>query len=42
MVAMAKFGGLLNRETGDFEGSQAAFFLDGACISLGAIFGSGN
>ncbi|CAG8616688.1 5922_t:CDS:2 [Cetraspora pellucida] len=39
LYSMAKFGGFLD-ETGDFEGSTAAFICDASSISIGAIFGT--
>ncbi|CAG8690685.1 29650_t:CDS:2, partial [Racocetra persica] len=39
LFSMAKFGGFLD-ETGDFEGSTAAFICDASSISIGAIFGT--
>ncbi|KAJ3266836.1 hypothetical protein HK104_006013, partial [Borealophlyctis nickersoniae] len=39
MFSMAKFAGFLD-ETGDFEGSYAAFLTDAASISIGALMGT--
>ncbi|CAB5375962.1 unnamed protein product [Rhizophagus irregularis] len=39
LYSIAKFGGYMNHETGDFEGSTAAFICDAISISIGALFG---
>jgi AGZA family xanthine/uracil permease-like MFS transporter len=39
LYSIAKFGGFMNNETGDFEGSTAAFICDAISISIGALFG---
>ncbi|KAM7188521.1 Adenine/guanine permease AZG1 [Naviculisporaceae sp. PSN 640] len=40
LYSMANFAGLVDPETGDFEGSTAAFMVDSVSISIGAIFGT--
>jgi xanthine/uracil/vitamin C permease (AzgA family) len=37
---MAKFAGLRDPVTFDFEGSSIAYCVDAFCIVLGALFGS--
>ncbi|CAG8462305.1 7611_t:CDS:2 [Acaulospora morrowiae] len=39
LYSMAKFSGFMD-ETGDFEGSTAAFICDASSISVGAVFGT--
>jgi len=36
---MARFAGLMNEETGDFEGSSIAYSVDAMGISIGSLFG---
>ncbi|CAG8508534.1 5547_t:CDS:1 [Funneliformis mosseae] len=40
LYSIAKFGGFIDNETGDFEGSTAAFICDAISISIGAVFGT--
>lgn len=40
LYGMARFAGLTNDVTGDFEGSTVAYMVDAICISIGALFGS--
>jgi AGZA family xanthine/uracil permease-like MFS transporter len=37
---MAKFAGLCDPVTLDFEGSTVAYCVDAICISIGAVFGT--
>lgn len=37
---MAKFAGLRDPVTFDFEGSSVAYCVDAFCISMGALLGS--
>ncbi|RIA93369.1 purine transporter [Glomus cerebriforme] len=39
LYTIAKFGGFMDYETGDFEGSTAAFICDAFSISISALFG---
>ncbi|KAJ1726254.1 hypothetical protein LPJ61_005315 [Coemansia biformis] len=40
MFSMAKFGGYMDDDTQDFEGSSVAFLVDSAAITIGSVFGS--
>ncbi|KAJ2782793.1 hypothetical protein H4R18_002065 [Coemansia javaensis] len=40
MFSMAKFGGFMDEEAQDFEGSSVAFLVDSAAITIGSVFGS--
>ena len=37
---MARFGGIVDETTGDFERSSIAYCVDGFCISISALFGT--
>lgn len=39
LYGMARFAGLTDDTTGDFEGSTLAYMVDAVCISIGAVFG---
>ncbi|KAJ3379348.1 hypothetical protein HDU84_006727 [Entophlyctis sp. JEL0112] len=39
MFSMARFAGVMNEKTQDFEGSYGAFFADASSISIGSLFG---
>ncbi|KAJ6783077.1 hypothetical protein PWT90_06077 [Aphanocladium album] len=39
LYSMARFAGLIDPVTQDFEGSTLAYMTDAICISIGAIFG---
>ena len=36
---MARFSGVVDRETGDFPRSKIAYCTDATCISIGSLFG---
>ncbi|KAF2642535.1 permease [Massarina eburnea CBS 473.64] len=40
LYSMARFAGLINPRTQDFEGSSVAYLVDATSISIGALFGS--
>ncbi|KAI9367656.1 permease family-domain-containing protein [Aspergillus egyptiacus] len=40
LYSMARFAGVMDETTGDFEGSAMAYMVDAVCISIGALFGS--
>ncbi|KAK3331163.1 permease [Apodospora peruviana] len=40
LYSMANYAELVDHETGDFEGSTAAYMVDSISISIGALFGS--
>ncbi|KAG6012041.1 hypothetical protein E4U43_007967 [Claviceps pusilla] len=39
LYSMARFAGLMDPVTQDFEGSAVAYMVDAVCISIGALFG---
>ncbi|GAO13593.1 hypothetical protein UVI_02015340 [Ustilaginoidea virens] len=39
LYSMARFAGLMDPATQDFEGSAVAYMVDAVCISIGAVFG---
>ncbi len=39
LLSMARFAGVLDEKTGDFEGSTAAYMTDSLSISIGSLFG---
>lgn len=39
LYSMARFAGLMDPVTQDFEGSSVAYMVDALCISIGALFG---
>ena len=39
LYGMARFAGLTDDVTGDFEGSTVAYMVDALCISIGAVLG---
>lgn len=39
LYGMARFAGLIQPETQDFEGSALAYTVDSICVSIGALFG---
>lgn len=40
LYGMARFAGLTDDVTGDFEGSTVAYMVDAVCISIGSLLGS--
>lgn len=39
LYSMARFSGVVDRETGDFPRSKIAYCTDATCISIGSLFG---
>ncbi|KAK9326231.1 xanthine/uracil permease [Lipomyces orientalis] len=40
LYSMAKFAGLMDKRTGDFEGSATAYIVDASGIVIGSLFGT--